>query len=55
MAPVELVGFTWREAQWNVDLGRGGAAVLSPSASIAAHCIVTAFVAAPTQFLEYPD
>jgi hypothetical protein len=44
---VELVGFTWREDQWNVDRGDGGTVLLGPSPDVAAHGIVAAIIATP--------
>ena len=55
VTPVELVGFTWREAQRNVDRGGGSAVLLGPSPGVAAHGIVAAIIATPAQFLEQPD
>jgi hypothetical protein len=53
--PVELVGFTRRKAQRNVDPGGGGTVLLGPSPGVAAHSIVAAIIATSAQFLEQPD
>src|SRR5437879_2122826 len=47
MAPVELIGFTWRKAQ--PDVGGSGRlpALLAPSPGVTPHGIVTTIVAAP--------
>ena len=55
VAPVELVGFTRREAQRNVGRGRRGAVLLGPSPGVATNGIVAAVIATPAQFLEQPD
>jgi len=55
MAPIELVGFPWREAQRDVGRRRGLPALLGPSPGVAPHGIVAAVIAKSAQLLEQPD
>src|SRR5450432_645622 len=55
VAPVELVGFTWREAQRHIGRSRRGAALLAPPSGVAPHGVVAAGITAATQFLEQAD
>jgi hypothetical protein len=49
VAPVELVGFTWREAQRHIGRGRRGAPLLAPPSGVAPHGVVAAGITAATQ------
>src|SRR6478736_2330859 len=55
VAPVELVGFTRREAQRHIGRSRRGAALLAPPSGVAPHGVVAAGITAATQFLEQAD
>src|SRR5271169_2218130 len=55
VAPVELVGFTWREAPRHIGGSRRGAALLAPPSGVAPHGVVAAGITAATQFLEQAD
>src|SRR5476649_2205666 len=55
VAPVELVGFTWREAQRHIGRSRRGAALLAPPSGVAPHGVVPPGITAATQFLEQAD
>ena len=55
VAPVELVGFTWRKAQRHIGRGRRGAALLAPASGVAPHGVVAAGITAAAQFLEQAD
>ena len=52
VAPVELVGFTWREAQRHMGRGRRGTPLLAPPSGVAPYGIVAPGITAATQFLE---
>jgi hypothetical protein len=52
VAPAELVGFTWREAQRHIGRGRRGAPLLAPPSGVAPYGIVASGITAATQFLE---
>ena len=52
VAPVELVGFTRREAQRHIGCGRRGASLLAPPSGVATYGIVAAAITAAAQFLE---
>src|SRR6478752_115513 len=52
MAPVELVGFSWSEAQRNKGCSCCLPALLGPSPRVATHRIIAALISASAQFLE---
>jgi hypothetical protein len=55
VAPAELIGLTRRETQRHEGAGRRAGVRLRPSPRIAAHGVISAFVAEPSQLLENPD
>src|SRR6188472_3978001 len=55
VAPVELVGFSWSEAQRNKGCSCCLPALLGPSPRVATHRIIAALISASAQFLEQPD
>ena len=54
MAPVELVGFTRREAQRDIGCRQRWTTFGLPALRIAPHRVIAAFVALTAQRLEYP-
>ncbi|MEA2987739.1 MAG: hypothetical protein QOG83_450 [Alphaproteobacteria bacterium] len=55
VAPVELEGLSWREAERDVGRGHRLPAFLGPSPGVTTHSIVAAVIATPTQLLEQAD
>jgi hypothetical protein len=55
MAPVELVGFTRRKAQWDVGCRRRLSALFAPLPGVAPHGVVATVIAAPAQLLKDTD
>jgi hypothetical protein len=52
VAPVELVGLAWHEAERHIGLGDNGLTLAAPGAGVAAHRIIAALVAFSAQRLE---
>src|SRR6267142_2385863 len=52
VAPVELVGFARRKAQWYIGLHRRGPARRPPNPGVAANRVIAALIAKPAQLLE---
>jgi hypothetical protein len=55
MAPIKLVGFPGRKAQWYVGCGRHLSTRLGPSPGVATDRIVAAVIPTLAQFLEHAD
>jgi hypothetical protein len=52
VAPVELIGFTWRETQRHVGCGRRVPTLLAPPSGVTPHRIVATAIAAAPKFLK---
>src|SRR5690606_34636966 len=55
VAPVELIGFSWRKTQRDIGRRRRLPALLAPAPGVTPHGIVAAVIAASAQLFEDPD
>src|SRR5216683_8069901 len=55
VAPVELVGFTWRKAQWDIGCGGRLSTLFGPCPRIATHRVVATIISSSAQLFEDPD
>src|SRR5215470_5535346 len=55
VAPIELIGFTWPQAQWDVGRGGSSTALLGPSLGVTTTRVVAALVTAAAELVEWPD
>src|ERR1019366_3886188 len=54
VAPVKLVGFSWREAHRHIGMHRNPDVLITPSFDEPMYAVVGAVISAPAQLLEQP-
>ncbi len=55
VAPVELVGFTWRKTQWDIGCSGRLSTLFGPCPRIATHRVVATVISSSPELFEDPD